>query len=63
MKKFICVVIFYIFIGLFFWFIFSIGNANFKIFEWNYDARAGYSLILSMVFVLFIIIYPSINTD
>lgn len=63
MRKFIFAVIYYIFIGLFFWIMFSICNANFKIFEWNYDARAGYSLILSMVFVLFIIIYPSINTD
>lgn len=63
MRKFLYAVVFYIFIGLFFWLVFSIGNANFKIFEWNYDARAGYSLILAIIFVVFLIIYHGIEIE
>ncbi len=63
MKKFLSITICYVFIATLFWLIFSIGNANFIIFEWSFEARSGYCVILSMLLIIITIGYPIIEID
>ncbi len=63
MKKFLIISIVYVFIAILFWFIFSIGNANFIVFEWSFEARSGYCVILSMLLIIVAIGYPIIEID
>ena len=54
MKKILSMSAEYVIIAIIFWLIFSIGNTNFIIFEWSYEARTGYAIILA--FLLFVIL-------
>lgn len=60
MKTLLSIFTTYIILGVIFWMLFSIAQANFNIFEWSYDSRAGLSIVLAFLLVFVGVVVPAI---